>query len=324
MIEKSDKLDRMIGDLDLSWQRIEPRHLVALHAISVTGSFRQGAIRLGYSQSTLSEQIATLERLVGQPLIERPGGRRRVVINAAGLRLLEHADEIGTRYLAARADLEAVRLSRPVLRLGVFQSVAVRLYPGMLRRLNSTSPELSIELTERVDDGVLLDMVRDGSIDACFAVLPLGSGPFEAVTLLDDPYFLLVAADGPLAESRRVEIDVLKDQHLIDYREIRAVNHAQQRLATSVRVRVRTDDAMTIHALVGAGVGVAVLPKLCIDFRDPAVAALEVHPQIEPRTIALVTHSERSVRGANDLIEAAHAEAAKLTRENVRVASGRP
>ncbi|MBA3294897.1 MAG: LysR family transcriptional regulator, partial [Geodermatophilaceae bacterium] len=55
----------MIGGVDQSWQRIELRHLLALDAVESTGSFREAASRLGYSLSTISDQIASLEQLVG-------------------------------------------------------------------------------------------------------------------------------------------------------------------------------------------------------------------------------------------------------------------
>ena len=117
----------MIEDFDQSWQRVELRHLVALRGVATAGSFRAAADRLGYSLSALSGQVASLERLVGQPLVERPGGRRAISITPAGVRLLEHVDEIAARFVAARADLEAIRLERSELRLGIFQSAAVRL-----------------------------------------------------------------------------------------------------------------------------------------------------------------------------------------------------
>jgi DNA-binding transcriptional LysR family regulator len=307
----------MIDEIDPSWQRIELRHLVALYAIEVTGSFRGAALRLGYSISALSEQVAALERLVGQRLVERPGGRRSVTINPAGRRLLEHADEIGDRFVAARADLEAIRLERPLLRLGAFQSPAVRLFPGILRRLKPASPSISIELVERADDGVLLDLLSRGDVDVCFAVLPLGNGPYDVAPLLDDPYLLVVASDGPLGARESVSVAELADFSLIDYREIKPTNHARHRLPPTSRPRIsaRTDDNMTIHALVAAGVGVALMPHLCIDFRDPAVRAIEIEPMIEPRQIVLVSHVDRRPEGLDDLISAARDEANTISIE---------
>lgn len=143
---KPDILRKMIEELDQSWQRVEVRHLRALDAVARTGSFRAAAARLGYSLSTISEQVAGLEQLVRMALVERPGGRRAVSITPAGRRLLDHAPEIALRFAAARADLEALRLERPSLRLGVFQSVAVRLLPAIVRacaRRGPTSPSTS-------------------------------------------------------------------------------------------------------------------------------------------------------------------------------------
>ena len=79
----------MIEDLDQSWQRVELRHLAALRGVARAGSFRAAAERLGYSLSALSGQVASLERLVGQPLVERPGGRRTIAITPTGLSLVE-------------------------------------------------------------------------------------------------------------------------------------------------------------------------------------------------------------------------------------------
>lgn len=304
----------MIGDIDPFWQRIELRHLIALRAVARTGSFRRAAASLGYSLSTLSEQVASLERLVGQRLVERPGGRRAVSITPAGLRLLEHADEIAARIAAARADLEAIRLARPTLRLGIFQSVAVRLLPGILRRLTSVRPALALELIERVDDALLLTLIASGDIDATFTALPVDPGPFATAHLLDDPYLLLAAADGPLADHSCVSPDELVEYPLIDHRELRPVHHGQERLPRGIRppIAARSDDNATIHALVGAGIGVAILPRLSIDPRDPAVRAIPFDPPVAPRRIALAWHHDRRPDGLEDLLAAARHEASRL------------
>ena len=60
-----------------NWLGLELRHLIALKAIAEHGTFGRAAKELGYTQSAISQQIATLERIVGQRLIDRPGGRSR-------------------------------------------------------------------------------------------------------------------------------------------------------------------------------------------------------------------------------------------------------
>src|SRR6059036_4217341 len=91
-----------------SWLGLEFRHLIALKAIAETGTFGRAAAQLGYTQSAISQQIAMLERIVGQRLIDRPGGPRPVSLTEAGELLLRHADAIAARLQAAQADLAAL------------------------------------------------------------------------------------------------------------------------------------------------------------------------------------------------------------------------
>ena len=90
------------------WFGLDLRHLVALKTIADEGSFGRAAERLGYTQSAISQQIATLERIVGLRLIERPGGPRPISLTEAGRILLRHAEAIQARLLAAKADMAAL------------------------------------------------------------------------------------------------------------------------------------------------------------------------------------------------------------------------
>src|SRR3954467_965538 len=91
------------------WLGVELRHLAALQAVAEEGSFGRAATRLGYTQSAVSQQIATLERLVGERLVERPGGPRPVSLTEAGTVLLRHADGIVARAPGAEAGLPSLR-----------------------------------------------------------------------------------------------------------------------------------------------------------------------------------------------------------------------
>lgn len=310
----------MFGDLDQSWQRIEPRHLAGLDGIARTGSFRGAAEVLGYSVSTLSEQVKSLERLVGQTLVERPGGRRSVSVTAAGRRLLDHAADIVASYVAARADLEAIKQRRPTVRVGVFQSVAVALLPGILNRLVESQADLKVELVERPNDADLLELVAAGDLEAAFTALPATSGPFTVTELLTEPYLLLARAGDPLSQLTSVPVSALQGINLVDYRDLRAVHHGRRRLPKGTRpvVVARSDDNSIIHALVAAGIGVAILPYLSIDRFDPRVSPVPVEPPLQPRVIALVTHRDRSPHGVHDLLDATLGEVASV-RESVRV-----
>ena len=116
------KVDHSLG--------IEIRHLAALEAVAEEGSFRRAAARLGYVQSAISEQIASLERIVGRRLVERSPGAGGVRLTEAGEVLLGHGRAIIARVKAAEADLSALTDgSAGTLKLGIYQSVGIRILP---------------------------------------------------------------------------------------------------------------------------------------------------------------------------------------------------
>ena len=130
-----------------SWLGVEVRHLAALQALAAEHSFGRAARRLGYTQSAVSQQIATLERIVGERLVERPGGPRPVSLTEAGELLLRHAESIVARLKAAQADLHALRAGEVgTLRIGVFQSVGARVLPEIMRRFNEQWPHIDVQL----------------------------------------------------------------------------------------------------------------------------------------------------------------------------------
>src|SRR4051795_8285536 len=113
-----------------NWLGVELRHFAALQAVATEGSFGRAAHRLGYTQSAVSQQIAALERIVGEQLVERPGGPRPVSLTEAGQLLLRHAESIVARMQAAQADLHALRAGEAgTLRIGTFQSAGARVLP---------------------------------------------------------------------------------------------------------------------------------------------------------------------------------------------------
>src|ERR687883_1593028 len=184
----------------MNFHNVDLRQLTALEAVGRTHSFVAAARELGYTQSAISQQIARLERAVGQRLVERPGGPRPVALTDAGRLLLRHADAIVARLAAAKADLQALAGGEAgTLRIGIFQSVGERILPDVLRRFAASWPKVELALTESASDAELLELVERGELDLTFADLPLTDGPFESVELIRDPYVLVVPADSELA-----------------------------------------------------------------------------------------------------------------------------
>ena len=280
------------------WLGLDLRHLVALKTIADEGSFGRAAERLGYSQSAISQQIATLERIVGLRLIERPGGPRPISLTEAGRILLRHAEAIEARILAAKADMSALEAGDAGrLRVGTFQSVGTRVLPTLLRRFSEDHPKVEIVLRESMDEVELLGMVERGELDLTFWTLPVGPGPYEAVELLRDPYVLVVPAGSPLAALRRPpSLKEIALQPLIGFNPCSAMDQVESHLASTGRapnVVFRSDNNGTVQGLVGAGVGVSVAPLLTVDEDDESVVVVDLQERIPPRVIGLVWHRDR-------------------------------
>jgi DNA-binding transcriptional LysR family regulator len=280
------------------WPGLDLRHLVALKAIADEGSFGKAAEHLGYTQSAISQQIAALERIVGLRLIDRPGGPRPISLTEAGRILLRHAEAIEARLQAAKADMSALEAGDAGrLRVGTFQSVGAKIIPRLLRRFAESHPQVEVVLRESQDESELLEMIERGELDQTFWTLPAASGPYETVELLHDPYVLVVPAGSPLAALKRPP--TLKEivlQPLIGFNHCSAMDHVESQLASTGRtpdVVFRSDNNGTVQGLVGAGVGVAVSPRLTVDEDDPSIDVIDLHGRIPARVIGLVWHADR-------------------------------
>ena len=277
------------------WLGVELRHLAALEAVARTRSFGAAARELGYTQSAVSQQIAQLERVVGQRLFDRPGGPRRVEPTEAGLLLLRHADAIVARLDAARADMAALAEGAGgTLRVGVFQSVGANLLPALVRRFRTEWPRVGVRVREESDSNDLVRLVEHGELDLAFAELPLPDGPLEWTELLQDPYVLLVSTQSELAA--RDSAPSLREVGKLPLIGRRSTDEPERHLAGRVPdldVVFRTDDNGTLQALVAEGLGVAIEPLLVVDQKDRAVKALPFGTRIPPRTIVLAWHRDR-------------------------------
>jgi DNA-binding transcriptional LysR family regulator len=297
------------------WLGIELRHLLALEAVAREGSFGKAATSLGYTQSAVSQQIAMLERIVGQRLVERPGGPRPVSLTEAGRLLLTHAEAIAARLAAAQADLSAFGNGEAgTLRVGVFQSVGQRILPELMRRFFEAWPKVDVTLTESADDAELLAQIERGDLDLTFADLPLIEGPFEAVELLRDPYVLVVPAESDLAEDGVApSLREIAELDLIGHKHCRSLTNLEAVFRRPLRYVFQSDHNQTVQALVAAGVGLALVPRLTMDPLDESTAILEA-PKVPPRVIALAWHRDRyRTPAARSFVETAQAVSAELS-----------
>jgi DNA-binding transcriptional LysR family regulator len=307
-----------------TWLGIELRHLAALQAVADHESFVRAARSLGYTQSAISQQIAGLERVVGERLVDRPGGPRRVTLTDAGVLLLEHANAIMARLAAAEADMQALaRGERGVLRLGAYQSVGSRVLPVLMRQFLQQSLAADVRLTEGIGDPELLQLVSRGELDLTFATRPLPADDVEATDVLVDPFVLVVDAGSPLARhaTRGRELDPaqLHGAELVCFQTCRATDEALAalaRLGATPQVVFQSDHNSTVQGLAAAGIGAALIPRLAYDSSDPYTVVIDVGSLLPPRVIALAWRAGATLSPiARAFVEATRDACATIARD---------
>ena len=285
-----------------SWQGVEFRHLAALESIATEGSFSAAAAKTGYSQSAISGQIATLERLIGVRLVKRIRGSRKVTLTLEGERLLEHARAINARLSAARADIEHLeRNGLEGLRIGTFQSVTQTLLPDVVRALRADGTSLT--LREDTEIGAYVEMLRSGELDLAFVLLPVDDDEnVEAIELLRDPWVLVVRTDHPLVwKQRPATAEDISNLPLITLEQFppqKLIEGSLRAAGAQVRVVTRMGDSASVLSMVSAGLGCGLVPRLAVEAETGAARlnGLRFLPLDDqpPRLIGLAWNRRRS------------------------------
>ncbi|ATY11427.1 LysR family transcriptional regulator [Amycolatopsis sp. AA4] len=239
-----------MADLDL-------RQLTTLLAVAEEGTFSRAATRLGYTQSSVSQHIAALERSVGGAVFDRPGGPRPVRITPLGAVVLEHGREVLAKANALTQAVDRFKAGEGRIDVGTLQSVSHAILPTVLRRLREEHPRCEIRLSEP-------DEPRLGELDLLFYD-GLISDDTEHVRLMEDPY-LAVARPGTLP-SGPVPARELDGKPMVAWPSTCDQPRLEQSLAAAgahPRIVFRSAGSETILSMVRAGMGLAVLPWLAI------------------------------------------------------------
>ncbi|MFF0556060.1 LysR family transcriptional regulator [Streptomyces sp. NPDC020472] len=271
---------------------IEARHLRVLRAVAATGSFSAAARELGCTQPAVSQQMKALESSAGTPLLIRTG--REMRLTQAGEVLVRHASGILAGLTAAEEEVAAIAgLRAGRVRLVSFPSGSSTLVPTALAALRAAHPGTRVSLVE-AEPPRSIEMLREGDCDIALA-FRYGAGQDEwddlvVRPLLADRLVGLVPEGHRLAGAGAVGIAELADEPWIAGcpRCRRQLVDVCEDAGFTPRIDFATDDYPAVVGLVGAGLGVAVLPELAIEsVRPKGARTVAVEPAVEREIVAL-------------------------------------
>ncbi|UUU31445.1 LysR family transcriptional regulator [Streptomyces sp. CA-210063] len=275
---------------------IEARHLRVLRAVAATGSFSAAGRELGCTQPAVSQQMKALESSVGTPLLVRSG--REMRLTQAGEALVRHAAGILAGLTAAEEEVAAIAgLRAGRVRLVSFPSGSSTLVPTALAALRAAHPGTRVSL-EEAEPPRSVEMLREGDCDIALAFRYEGAAGAEegewddlvVRPLLTDRLVGLVPQGHRLARTRSIGIGELAGEPWIAGcprcrgQLVRVCESA----GFTPRIDFATDDYPAVVGLVGAGLGVAVLPELAIEsVRAKGVRMVTVEPVVRREIVAL-------------------------------------
>ncbi|GHG09825.1 LysR family transcriptional regulator [Streptomyces zaomyceticus] len=271
---------------------IEARHLRVLRAVAATGSFSAAARELGCTQPAVSQQMKALEASAGTPLLIRTG--REMRLTQAGEVLVRHASGILAGLTAAEEEVAAIAgLRAGRVRLVSFPSGSSTLVPTALAALRAAHPGTRVSLVE-AEPPRSIEMLREGDCDVALA-FRYGAGQAEWDDLVVRPILAdrlvgLVPEGHRLAGAGSVGIAELAEESWIAGcpRCRRQLVDVCEEAGFTPRIDFATDDYPAVVGLVGAGLGVAVLPELAIESVRPRGArTVAVEPAVEREIVAL-------------------------------------
>ena len=301
-----------------SLRGLEIRHLVTLEAVVDGGTFGRAAERLGYTQSAISQQIASLERLVDGKLFDRPGGPRPVELTPLGEHMLASARDLLARVDAIGEDLDRFRTGEVGrITVGTFQSISATVLPLVVGRMRIEHPEVEIRAIGSDLDDELEEALERGELDISFVAVEM-AGHYEQRHLFDDP-FVVVARPGQFPDGP-VSLDDLVGEPMVGQgaNSCQLMNEAGLRAAgLDPQYVFRTNDNGTVAAMVRAGMGIAVMPLLCVEPEDPRISLHPIEPAMPGRSISLAWRADRSVSPVTErFIELAIEECVEFDRRS--------
>ncbi|MHB1661929.1 MAG: LysR family transcriptional regulator [bacterium] len=265
-----------------------------LKTLAETESFTKTAEALFITQSAVSHSIATLENELEIKLVKTD--KKTVALTEAGEKVCSAAKDILGGIDRLKEEVSALKnLQTGNLKVGCFQSVSVRILPGVLKEFKRKYPGINISWFEGTDLEVT-EWLLKGAVDVGFVVLPAEG--LETVTLLEDKMFGVFPAKHRLCSRKTVSIKELAHEQLVTFRGSSCGMLVTSSLMNSISdaggidgiKKIEARNISTIIEMIREGIGVAVVPKLAIPLNYDGICSVPVAPEIK-REIALAARS---------------------------------
>jgi DNA-binding transcriptional LysR family regulator len=281
------------------------KQLRVLRAVAEHGSFSAAADALSYTQPAISQQIAALEKRAGTTLVDR--GSRGVRLTDAGRTLVAHAEVVIARLAAAEAELEAIAGIRGGrVRLSSFPTAGASLLPPAVAEFTRRHPDVELNFMEREPEDASASLrAAELEIAIVFEYSEMKQPEFDRMYegielhhLVDDPMYLALPRNHPLAAKPRVSLNDVADETWVQESGAHSwCGSFHEAVCTNAgfqpKVGFRSDDYNVVQGLIAAGVGISLLPGLALTNLREDIVVRSLGKGAPARKIAAATLAGR-------------------------------
>ncbi|MBC1979440.1 LysR family transcriptional regulator [Listeria marthii] len=284
---------------------MELRQLKYFMEVARVEHMTKASENLHVAQSAVSRQITKLEEELGVHLFDRVGrnmqltsvGQEFLKQSAIALNELQKAEALVTEYTDP---------AKGTVRVGLPNSLSTKVLPSVISTFREKYPQITYKFMEGTNEE-LTEMLLNGALDMTFlSPVPESSDQIEAIRFFDEKLKLIVPENHPLAENFNVSLKELASEKFVLYPEdfdlYKIVTKAANKKGFTPQIAFQSRDFYTIQGLVGAGLGISILPEMILDgaiFKETKSIALR--DKELRRSVGIITTKKRNLSPSENL-----------------------
>lgn len=255
---------------------------IALQKIIELGSFTRAAEVLGYTQSSVSQMIASLENELSMKLLSR--SRTGVKLTREGRELYPFIERTILQYQAMQEKAKEIKgLETGIIRVGTISSITCHWMPQLIRGFQERYPKVQF-LFHQGDYSSIQEWIKIGAVDFGFITPPAVTG-LETIGIKEGEMLAVLPKNHPLASHSAVRLEELAGEPFIELEE----GHYSEPLEAfyerglEPNVKYIIHDDYAIMTMVEAGLGVSILAELMLRRTNYDIVCLPLEPPVYRR-----------------------------------------
>lgn len=267
----------------------------------------RAAEKLHIAQSAISRQISNLELELGVQLFIRQG--RNVKLTPIGRMFLRRVENAIFEVEKAEQEIkEYLDTDSGEIRIGFPHSLAAYTLPAVVSAFKLEHPNIQFQLVQGTVTQMIDEMVS-GDIDLAFvSPVPTDHPEVEGHVFFREEMLAILPISHPLAEQSSIRLEQLKHDAFIMFRSgfimRNIVKEACEQAGFEPNIALEGEDSVTIRGLVGAGLGVGILPSVALTGKDSGkTAVVKISEPRVTRTVGFVTPRKRKLAPSEKLFQ---------------------